>query len=150
MKKISLFCIFAVAFLFANSQVLKPVSWSYSAKKTGTGEYELHLTAAISAGWHIYSQTTPEGGPFPTAVSFSKNPLVIFQAGISENGKMEQRHEPLFGVDVKQFSGKVDFVQKIKLKGKAKTSVLGSIEFMVCNDTQCLPPSQEKFSISLK
>ena len=35
----------------------------------------------------------------------------------------------------------VDFVQTVKLKGNIKTSVAGSVEFMVCNDSRCLPPS---------
>jgi len=52
-------------------------------------------------------------------------------------------------VDVKYFSGKVDFVQLVKVKGNAKTNVTGSVEFMVCNDKQCLPPATEKFSIAL-
>jgi hypothetical protein len=65
-------------------------------------------------------------------------------------GKLEQHAEPLFGVDVKQFSNKVDFVQVVKVKGNIKTVVAGTIDFMVCNDKQCLPPSSQKFSISLK
>jgi thiol:disulfide interchange protein DsbD len=55
----------------------------------------------------------------------------------------------VFGVDVKYFSGKVDFVQLVKLKSKAKTNFTGSVEFMVCNDQQCLPPATQKFSIAL-
>jgi DsbC/DsbD-like thiol-disulfide interchange protein len=69
---------------------------------------------------------------------------------VKELGKLEQRHEELFGVDVKQYSDKVEFVQVIKLKGKVKTSVAGSVEFMVCNDSQCLPPSTKKFSLEIK
>ena len=47
-------------------------------------------------GWHIYSQTTPEGGPVPTTIEFTKNPLVNLQGTAKETGKMEQRHEELF------------------------------------------------------
>lgn len=67
-----------------------------------------------------------------------------------ELGKLEQRHEELFGVDVKQFSNKIDFVQVVKLKAPVKTSVDVAVEFMVCNDKQCLPPSTKKMSIALK
>jgi len=52
-------------------------------------------------------------------------------------------------VDVKQFSDKVDFVQVVKLKAQVKTSVDAAVEYMVCNDKQCLPPSTKKFSIAL-
>ena len=132
-----------------SAQVESPVSFSYSAKKINTLTYELHITAEIQSGWHTYSQTTPAGGPIPTALKFTKNPLVTFVGKVKEVGKLEQHHEKLFGVDVKQFSNKVDFVQVIKLKKPLKTNIAGSIEFMVCNDVQCLPPSVNKFSIQI-
>ncbi len=67
-----------------------------------------------------------------------------------EEGKLEQHHEELFGVDVKQFSNSVDFVQTIKLKSPVRTSANITVEYMVCNDKQCLPPTSKKFSIALK
>ena len=69
---------------------------------------------------------------------------------VREAGKMEQRHESLFDVDVKQFSKKVDFIQTVSIKGKLQTSVTGSIEYMICNDKECLPPKEVSFSISIK
>jgi len=140
--------------LFSNvlfAQIQNPVSWSVTSKKITDKTYEIHLTANIDNGWHIYSQTTPEGGPIPTNITFTKNPLVTLDGNVKEVGKMEKHVEPLFGnIDVKQFSNKVDFVQKIKLKAPVKTSVDLAVEFMVCNDRQCLPPSTRKFSIALK
>ncbi len=110
----------------------------------------MHLAANIEERWHLYSQTTPDGGPVATTITFTKNPLLTMDGKIKEVGKLQQKHEPLFGVDVKQFSDKVDFVQIVKLKTPVKTNVAGSIEFMVCDDKQCLPPSTQKFSILLK
>jgi thiol:disulfide interchange protein DsbD len=139
--------------LFTNllfAQIQNPVSWTATAKKIADKTYEIHLTANINKGWHIYSQTTPEGGPVPTNVSFTKNPLFQLQGAAKEVGKLEQHNEPLFGVDVKQFSNKVDFVQVVKLKANVKTSADVAVEFMVCNDKQCLPPSTKKFSVPLK
>jgi thiol:disulfide interchange protein DsbD len=132
------------------SQVKDPVSWSFSAKKISAGKYEIHLTATIETGWHIYSQTTPEGGPVPTGINFSKNPLLTMTGRVKEVGKLEKHHEPLFGVDVKQFSNNVDFVQLVSIKGNAKTSVTGYVEYMVCDDKECLPPKEVKFSIPIK
>jgi hypothetical protein len=131
-------------------QVKDPVQWSFTAKKIAPLIYEVHLTATIESGWHLYSQTTPDGGPIATNIEFIKNPLLAIQGKAKEVGKLEQHHEELFGVDVKQFSNKVDFVQTVTLKGKVNTSVSGSIEFMTCNDHECLPPKSQKFSIALK
>ncbi|MES2332022.1 MAG: protein-disulfide reductase DsbD domain-containing protein [Bacteroidota bacterium] len=151
MKKILIVTVLLmVSCVSAMSQVQEPVSLTYSAKKTDAVTYEIHITAAIQSGWHIYSQTTPAGGPVHTTVTFSSNPLAIITGNVKEVGKLEQHHEKLFGVDVKQFSNKVDFVQIVKLKKALKTNIAGSIEFMVCNDQQCLPPATKKFSVALK
>jgi thiol:disulfide interchange protein DsbD len=135
-------------FLFA--QIQNPVTWTATSKKINDKTYEIHLTANIDNGWHIYSQTTPEGGPIPTSFTFTKNPLLTINGSAKEVGKLEKHNEPLFGVDVKQFSNKVDFVQKVILKSPVNTSVNVAVEFMACNDKQCLPPKTEKFSVALK
>ena len=142
----TMLCIYAAGF----AQVQNPVNWAFTAKKKTVGVYEIYLTATIGKGWHTYSQTTPGGGPVPTSITFTKNPLIVLDGKTKEVGTLEQHHEPLFGVNVKQFSNKVDFVQLIKVKGNVKTTVAGSVEFMVCNDKECLPPKTEVFSISLK
>ena len=143
-----LFFLFSVS-LTATAQVKDPVKWSFTSKKISTGNYEIHLTAAIESGWHIYSQSTPDGGPVATAFTFNKNPLASKDDKTKEVGKLETHFEKLFDVEVKQYSKKVDFVQKFKVKGAVKTAVTGTVEFMVCNDKECLPPKKLNFSISI-
>lgn len=133
----------------AFSQVKNPVKWAYSAKKIATGKYEIHMTATIEKGWHIYSQTTPDGGPVPTSFTFTKNPLVTMSGPVKEVGKLETHFEKLFDVNVKQFSDKVDFVQVVTVKNNVKTNVSGKVEYMLCDDKQCLPPASQQFSVSL-
>lgn len=151
MKKLFLatFLLFSANFLFAQ-MVKNPVSWTSSVKKTGDKTYEIVLVASLPQGWHMYSQSTPDGGPLPTKISMTKNPLVIPQGQVKEKGKLEQRHEPLFGVDVKQYSDRVEFSQTVKLKANVKTSVDMNVEFMVCDDSQCLPPAKKTFTVALK
>jgi hypothetical protein len=136
-----------VGFLSLKAQT--PYNWTFSARKISNGIYEIHCIADVSAPWHTYSQFTPAGGPVPTKFSFAKNPLYRLNGSVTENGKMVTKHEAVFGVDVKYFEGKVDFVQKVNLKGNAKTNFTGSVEFMVCNDTECLPPASLKFAVAL-
>ncbi|GAO43021.1 protein-disulfide reductase DsbD domain-containing protein [Flavihumibacter petaseus] len=149
MKKVLLLAFGLMALNVLNAQVKNPIQWAFASKAIDANTYEVSMTANIENGWHIYSQTTPEGGPIPTEISFAKNPLVSLVGAAKEVGKMEQRREELFGVDVKQFSGKVVFVQLVKLKGKAKTALTGSVYFMTCNDHECLPPVTRKFEIAL-
>ena len=149
MRRIFLSLLLSIPFA-SFAQVQNPVSWSFTSKKIGEGNHEIHLTATIQPGWHIYSQTTPAGGPLPTTIKFNMNALVKMDGTAKEDGKIEQRYEPLFNVDVKQFSKKVDFIQSVSIKGKVQTSVTGSIEYMVCNDKECLAPKEVSFSISIK
>jgi DsbC/DsbD-like thiol-disulfide interchange protein len=150
MKRLFLVAALAAIATVSFAQIKEPVKWSFSSTKKDASTYEIRMTATIDNGWHIYSQTTPDGGPVPTSIEFVKNPLLTLDGKVKEIGKLEQRHEPLFGVDVKQYSNKVEFVQIVKLKSKAKTVVNGSVEFMTCNDQECLPPGREKFSITLQ
>ena len=150
MKKVLLLAFGLMTIHVLNAQVKHPIAWTFTCKAIDGNTYEVSMSANIEDGWHIYSQSTPEGGPVPTAISFAKNPLVSLVGQPKEVGKLEQRHEELFGVDVKQFSGKVVFVQVVKLKGKAKTALSGSVYFMTCNDHECLPPVTRKFEIALK
>jgi len=149
MKKILIAVVGIILMSTVSAQIKDPVSWSFSATKADGNNYELHITATIDKGWHIYSQTTPDGGPVATKIDFVKSPLVTLIGKTKETGKLEQKHEELFGLDVKQFSNRVDFVQLIQLKAKVKTNITGTIKFMSCNDSECLPPKTQKFSIPL-
>jgi hypothetical protein len=130
-------------------QAQSPVTWKYSAVKLGEKTYEIKLAAAIQPGWHLYSQTTPDGGPLPTKINFNKNPLLTLTGAIKEIGKLVSKHEEVFDIVTKYYSDRVEFAQTVTLKSRAKTNVTGTLEFMVCNDTQCLPPSTLSFSIAI-
>jgi thiol:disulfide interchange protein DsbD len=99
--------------------------------------------------WHIYSQFTGDGGPVATSFKFSKNPLVTFNGDVKEIGKLKEQYDKLFETKVKYFGDKVDFVQNIKVKGNVKTNVNVTVEYMTCDDSQCLPPTKKTFNVSL-
>jgi DsbC/DsbD-like thiol-disulfide interchange protein len=148
-KKLWVLAVCLIHLTFAFSQENSVTHWSFHTKKLSDSTYEIHLTATLDEGWHIYSQNTPDGGPLPTSVSWSVNPLVSLDGKTREDGKLQQHLEPLFGVAVMQYSGTVDFVQKMKVRGRAKTAIGGTISFMTCNDKECLPTSTHAFSIAL-
>jgi hypothetical protein len=148
MKKLLIFCFACISTLIGFSQ--NPVQWSFSARKLADKKYEVHLNAIIQEPWHVYSQSTPEGGPLPTTITFGKNPLISLEGKARETGELHQVHDNTFDVDVKYFSGNVDFVQVVKVKSTARTAITGTVEFMACDDHQCLPPKTIPFTIQLK
>jgi thiol:disulfide interchange protein DsbD len=134
----------------ANAQ-LNPVSWSFSSKKIADKTYEVHLTATMQSGWHLYSQIQPDDAiAIPTGFIINSNPLLAVEGKIKEIGKMEKFHDPRLQVSANQYADKVDFVQVVKLKANAKTSVTGSVEYQTCDDKKCLPPKTVNFTIPVK
>jgi len=127
-----------------------PVSWTFTAKKISADTYEVHMTATIQNGWHLYSQHQPEDAvAIPTTFTLAKNPLLEMTGKIKEIGKLEKFHDKELNLSANQYSRKVDFVQTVKLKGKIKTKLSGSVEYQTCDDKKCLPPKTVNFTVLL-
>ncbi len=148
-KKIILSAMVLFFGIMAQAQIENPVKWTYTAKKISADTYELHITATIASKWHIYAQDIPEGGAVPTSFVFDKNPLLKTDGKVLEVGKMEKSYNKDFKMNLKYYSNKVDFVQKVKLKTAVSTIAKGKLTFMVCNDEKCLPPKDVTFAIKI-
>jgi thiol:disulfide interchange protein DsbD len=132
------------------AQMSNPVNWTFTAKKLQGNNYEIQMSANLDKPWHIYSQNTLDGGPEPTKFTFNPNALVTISGKTTEKGKLQKIHDKNFGVDVLFYSNKVDFVQKLTVKGPIKTNISGKVYYMVCDDSKCLPPTEVTFNIALK
>lgn len=135
--------------LSAMAQIKDPVQWTYAAKKKAANEYDLVITANIPSPWHLYSQNTGKGGPVPTSITFKANPLVTLNGKAKESGKLEKTYDENIKTNVLYYSNKVEFVQTVKLKSAVKTNISGTVEYMVCDDHQCLPPTKKAFDVKL-
>lgn len=151
MKKILLSVLLVVSVIFANAQLASPVLWSFTSKKIADKTYEVYLTATIQNSWHLYSQNQPKDAiNQPTEILFNKNPLVTIDGKTTEVGKMELYQDKKLKISANQYSNKVVFIQKIKVKSNAKTTISGSVEYQTCDDKKCLPPKKELFKVALK
>ena len=149
MKRLVLSLSLVLPLFAAMAQSNKEVKWAFSAKKIADKTYEVHLTASINGDWHLYAQNVGVDGPVPTTFTFTKNPLLAFDGKVKELGKVIKKKEEVWGGVVNYYENTVDFVQIVKVKGSAKTSLAGKVEFMVCNDSKCLPPAEIPFSINV-
>lgn len=134
--------------LGAFAQLEDPVTWSYVAKKTSPTEATVFIKASIEDNWHLYSQTVKPGGPSKTIFTFAKSKDYTLVGGTTEP-KPISKFEKVFNMNVPYFEDQVVFQQKVKLK-KGTTTVKGKVEFMVCNDSKCLPPTEIEFSVPVK
>jgi len=134
--------------LTTRAQILTPVHWSYGAKKISKDEAVIFIKASIDDGWHVYSQYVKDGGPIKTSFTFPASPVYTLVGKTIEPTPIT-RNEPVFKMDVSFFEKEVVFQQKIKLKA-GQATVKGTLEYMTCNDLQCLPPDDIDFSIPVK
>ena len=134
--------------LATRAQILTPVHWSYGAKKLNNNEAVIFIKATIDDGWHVYSQYVKDGGPIKTTFTFPASPASTLVGKTIEPTPIT-RNEPVFKMDVSFFEKEVVFQQKIKLKA-GQATVKGTLEYMTCNDHQCLPPDDIDFSIPIK
>lgn len=130
-----------------NAQVVNPVKWTFSQKELAGSEVMLSFTASIDAGWHLYSQFVPEGGPIPTTFNYTPNNDIQFVGKVTEPAPQEE-YDKNFDMLMKYFSKSVTFTQKVKV-GSKSTKLHGYIEFMSCNDHQCTPPQEAEFEFIL-
>ena len=145
MKKIVFLLLPAFIINISFGQILNPVKFSYSAVKKSNTQYEVHIKTAIDPKWHIYSIYNPDGGAQATALTFTNAKAI---GNPKEAGKLKTIFEQEFKVNQKYFEQNVDFIQTVKVEPRTK-KVSGTIEYMVCNDRQCLPPKTVAFDIAL-
>jgi hypothetical protein len=148
MRKLSILAALILASAYGRAQILHPVKWSYGAKRLSNTEAVVFLKATIDDGWHLYSQTVPDGGPVKTSFTFKPSDNYTLAGNVAEP-KPISKYETVFSMNVGYFAHEVIFQQKIKLKGSGPVEVKGSLEYMTCNDKQCLPPEDIDFDIPL-
>jgi thiol:disulfide interchange protein DsbD len=142
MKKI-LSIAFILISINAFSQVLDPVKWSFSVNKISETEAELIFKAKIDDKWHLYSQFLDEGGPIPTSFNIKDDKNFKKVGKTSETPKPESVYDEMFAMNVKYFSKKATFTQKIKLTTNKAFNISGTIDYMVCDDGRCIPLDKE-------
>lgn len=130
----------------AQAQIFTPVTWEFGLNDSGSAEKELLFTATLESGWHLYDMNLPEGGPVSTTFTFETIKGAELVGAPYATTKPTTVFDELFDMELRWFGGKVTFVQKVKVTDPKKFAVMGEVEYMACNDENCLPPERESFS----
>lgn len=131
------------AFIFQlNAQVLTPVKWNIKSDQKGD-EVTLTFEASIDEHWHLYSQDIEMA---PPATTFGFNDTLNFEilGPITESETIEE-FDKNFDMVLKYFEHEATFTAKLKLTTDEKVVISGWVNYMVCDDTRCLPPTDEEF-----
>lgn len=130
-------------------QMYNPVKWTTTVEKTADKEYILKAQAVIQSGWHLYGQYIEEGGPSPTAFTFKNAQKKFELIGKTTEDKGHETVDKIFDMKIKYFEDKAVFTQKIKFTSDEIVNIAAEVEFMVCDDSNCLPPSSEELSFKI-
>jgi thiol:disulfide interchange protein DsbD len=142
------FIVFLGPFSQNYAQILDPVKWSFSSQRISSDEFELNFTAKIEKNWHLYSQYIPEGGPIPTTFTFEPSPNYKL-IGKTIEPKPHKMFDRNFEMEVQYFDGQAVFKQRIKSLTQQSFNVRGTVEFMACDDSRCIPPVEVDFDFAL-
>ncbi|HML17082.1 MAG TPA: protein-disulfide reductase DsbD N-terminal domain-containing protein, partial [Bryobacteraceae bacterium] len=135
------------------AQRLDPVQWTLSSsvdKAPPGATVTLQLTAKLDEGWHLYSLTTPKGGPIPTTAALAESPAIASSKLFEP--KPERKFDPNFGVDTETYQKEAVFwIEAVVKKDAASGPVdlAAQVRYQTCNDAKCLPPKKKEATFSL-
>lgn len=150
MKKLTtLFLMLSLA-IASFAQLQDPVKWSYAVNDLNETESELVFTGKLDNGWHIYSQYTDDNGPLGIAFEFTPSKDYKLIGKVTESPKPHEEFDNDFKCNVRSFSGKVVFKQKIKRLSDKDFKVAGTFSYQACNNGSCIAPEDRDFNFSVK
>ncbi|MDO9154132.1 MAG: cytochrome c biogenesis protein CcdA [Paludibacter sp.] len=132
------------------SQIYEPVKWNFELKNTGQNSADIILRATIDKGWHLYGLKIPKDGPKPTQIVFENIENAKKAGELQATSKLKEAFDVNFDMKLNWYANEAVFIQKITFSDASKVKVKGYVEFMVCNDESCLPPTQEEFELGAK
>lgn len=143
---------FGVLLLFFSlnffAQKFTPAKWTFTYKEINDTLGRLEIKAALEPDWHIYSQAQSGNGPLPTVFRFTTTPEFNLKGDMQEPDPY-RIHDDFFDADVAMFSIEVVFTQKVIKNTNVAFTIYGEVEYMACNDQECLPPIVTKFSVKV-
>jgi thiol:disulfide interchange protein len=131
-----------------------PVQWSMapagkSAQVAPKGKAYLELKAKVDSGWHLYSPTTPPGGPIITKITVANSPGIdtvqVYRP------QPVRKLDPNFNIDTETYTGEATFLIEAVTSSSATGTVpvAATVRYQACSDVKCLPPVKKTVSAEL-
>ncbi|MGM5470608.1 protein-disulfide reductase DsbD family protein [Flavobacteriaceae bacterium LMO-SS05] len=143
---------FLLSISWVNAQIFDPIKWSTSIEKLSDTDYNLIVKATLEKGWHLPSQETFADdvlGPIPTEFLFLEQENNYEQVGKTEEPQVVPHFDPIFQIELKNFSDQAIFTQHIKLVNPDLKSIKATVFYSVCDDEKCLPPEEVELIFEL-
>ncbi|MDR0768696.1 MAG: thioredoxin family protein [Dysgonamonadaceae bacterium] len=138
-KYINFLSVFLLFGCNISAQIRETVQWHRYIGKSG----EIVFRATVEKGWHLYDMNLPEGGPISTSFEFETVSGAELSGKVYTDAKVHSQYEEMFGMTVRWFAENPTFVQKLKITDREKFQITGRIDYMSCNDENCIPGAEE-------
>lgn len=149
MQKFIQTTLLALAVFFASAASAQEVTWTSSVEKMGGDTCRIVFEAAIPAPYHMYDMGPYEaGGPNATMISLTPSDGVTLLGPVEQLSTPKRYHDAIFDMEIGTFAGKALFAQKALLTAPG-ASVKAAIDWMICDDKSCMPPSDTELTVSL-
>ncbi|MFQ9997154.1 MAG: protein-disulfide reductase DsbD domain-containing protein, partial [Hoylesella buccalis] len=144
MKKYLVLALLSLTTLFTQAQIVDPIQSSAQLKTGKTAEGEIVFNLQIEQGWHVYSVNLGSNGPIEASFHVNKMDGVEKVGGLVARGNEISKMDNLFGMKLRFFEHKAQFVQKVRFT-KPNYTIDAYLEYGACNDQTCMPPQEVAF-----
>lgn len=125
------------------------IAWKGNAKSIEKDLYRIELEASIQPGWHLYDMGPYDlTGPIPTSFIFTLGEGAELVGEVKMAEQPKRVYDDMFEMEIGYFENKAVFTQDIRLNGAGAT-VEAFVEYMGCNDMNCIPLSDTTFVFTL-
>ena len=134
-----------IATIFSiSAQITNAVSWTANHKLTSKNEGVITFTAKIAPSYLMYSMDIIEDGPTPLSFTWDKLQGVKLKGKPTPNVAAHKQHDDVYGQALSWWTGSVTLTQAFVVT-EPNYFIDCSVEFMACNDKNCLAPTNESF-----
>jgi DsbC/DsbD-like thiol-disulfide interchange protein len=141
--------------MHAQGPAPQPVQWKVASVKADTTKghdaFVIEVNGTLSAGWHVYAQHEPEGGPTPLRVTLDDANLAEIAGKIGGTAPTVRRDKS-FQLDTEVYLS--DFILSVPMQKKSghgsATPISIAVRYQACNDSICLPPRTVHLSTQIQ
>ena len=137
-----------VAALLAATAGAQNADWKSTVEHLKGDAYRIVLEASIPAPYHMYDMGPYEDGPNATTIVFTPGEGVTLEGDVEQLTQPDRHYDKTFEMEIGTFAGKALFAQRVKLT-VPESSVKAQIEWMLCDDTSCMPPDDTELTIAI-
>ena len=130
------------------AEKLDPAKWTLGLQPAAAvpgAKVLARFQAKIEPGWHLYSLTTPAGGPIPTTVRLADNAAVAHFRVFEPPPK--RAFDPNFNLDTETYEDAPVFLIEIETKKDAApgaSEIAAEVRYQMCDPRRCLPPVKRR------